>query len=151
MNQNAFEPSCSRWLLVVVSTGLAGVPCLSHAAESAPASTNNQPAALEVLDFDLQMRRGELEHQGFKVSRVRKDGYPAFSIGPYYFQERAGDREQQVGVGISLPLPLWNRNRGNVEVAEARQLQAETSLYVTQRDLDRRIVQTATLAKSPNP
>src|SRR6266705_2750924 len=64
-------------------------------------------------NFELQMRRVELEQQGFKVSLARKDGYPAFSIGPYYSQERAGDREQQVGVGISLPLPLWNRNKGN--------------------------------------
>jgi len=94
-------------------------------------------------NFELQMRRVELEQQGFKVSLARKDGYPSFSVGPYYSQERAGDREQQVGVGISLPLPLWNRNKGNVETAEARQKQAETSLYVTQRDLDRRIVQTA--------
>jgi cobalt-zinc-cadmium efflux system outer membrane protein len=99
--------------------------------------------AAQTNNFDLQMRRVELEQQGFKVSLARKDGYPAFSIGPYYSQERAGDREQQVGVGISLPLPLWNRNKGKVETAEARQLQAETSLYVTQRDLDRRIVQTA--------
>ncbi len=94
-------------------------------------------------NFELQMRRVELEQQGFKVSLARKDGYPSLSIGPYYSQERAGDREQQAGVGISLPLPLWNRNQGNVETAEARQKQAETSLYVTQRDLDRRIVQTA--------
>ena len=99
--------------------------------------------AAQTNNFELQMRRVELEQQGFKVSLARKDGYPAFSIGPYYSQERAGDREQQVGVGISLPLPLWNRNKGNVETAEARQAQAETSLYVTQRDLDRRIVQTA--------
>ena len=94
-------------------------------------------------NFELQMRRVELEQQGFKVSLARKDGYPSLTVGPYLSQERAGDREQQVGVGISLPLPLWNRNKGNVETAEARRHQAETSLYVTQRDLDRRIVQTA--------
>ena len=94
-------------------------------------------------NFELQLRRVELEQQGFKVSLARKEGYPAISVGPYYSQERAGDREQQIGVGISLPLPLWNRNQGNVETAQARQAQAETSLYVTQRDLDRRIVQTA--------
>src|SRR5206468_8281238 len=52
-------------------------------------------------------------------------------------------REQQVGIGLSIPLPLWNRNKGNVETAQARQKQAETSLYVTQRDLDRRIIEKA--------
>ncbi len=94
-------------------------------------------------NFELQMRRVELEQQGFKVSLARKDGYPSLTVGPYYSQERAGDREQQVGVAISLPLPLWDRNKGNIETAEARQKQAETSLYVTQRDLDRRIVEKA--------
>jgi outer membrane protein, heavy metal efflux system len=94
-------------------------------------------------NFELQIRRVELEQQGFKVSLARKDGYPSLTVGPYYSQERAGDREQQVGVAISLPLPLWDRNKGNIETAEARQKQAETSLYVTQRDLDRRIVEKA--------
>ena len=89
------------------------------------------------------MRRVELEQQGFKVSLARKDGYPSLTVGPYFSQERAGDREQQIGVGISLPLPLWNRNKGNVKTAEARRTQAETLAFVAQRDLDRRIIQTA--------
>ncbi len=100
-------------------------------------------AAAQTNNFELQMRRVELEQQGFKVSLARKDGYPSLSVGPYLSQERAGDREQQVGIGLSVPLPLWNRNKGNVETAEARRTQAETSLYVTQRDIDRRIVEKA--------
>ncbi len=100
-------------------------------------------AAARTNNFELQMRRVELEQQGFKVSLARKDGYPALKLGPYYSQENAGDREQQVGLGVSLPLPLWNRNQGNVASAEARLKQAETVLFVAQRDLDRRIVQTA--------
>ncbi len=100
-------------------------------------------AAAQTNNFELQMRRVELEQQGFRVSLARKDGYPSLAVGPYFSQERAGDREQQVGIGVSIPLPLWNRNRGNVATAEARQKQAETSLYVRQRDLDRRIIETA--------
>ncbi len=99
-------------------------------------------AAAQTNNFELLMRRVELEQQGFKVSLVRKDGYPSLTVGPYYSQERAGDREQQIGVGISLPLPLWNRNKGNVETAEARRKQVETLAFVAQRDLDRRIIQT---------
>jgi len=98
-------------------------------------------AAAQTNNFELQMRRVELEQQGFRVSLARKDGYPSLTLGPYYSNERAGDREQQVGVGISMPLPLWNRNKGNIETAEARRKQAETSLFVTQRDLDRRILE----------
>src|SRR5947199_334280 len=100
-------------------------------------------AAAQTNNFELQMRRVELEQQGFKVSLARKDGYPSLTVGPYFSQERAGDREQQIGVGISLPLPLWNRNKGNVQTAEARRTQAETLAFVAQRDLDRRIIQTA--------
>ena len=100
-------------------------------------------AAAQTNNFELQMRRVELEQQGFKISLAKKDGYPSVTVGPYLSQESAGDREQQVGVGISLPLPLWNRNKGNVETAQARQRQAETSLYVTQRDLQRRIIENA--------
>jgi len=99
--------------------------------------------AAQTNNFELQMRLVELEQQGFKVSLARKDGYPAITLGPYYSQERAGDREQQVGVSLSLPVPLWNRNKGNIETAAARLKQAETVLFVAQRDLDRRIVQTA--------
>jgi len=95
----------------------------------------------ETNNFELQMRRVELEQQGFKVSLARKDGYPSVTVGPYFSQERAGDREQQVGIGLSIPMPLWNRNKGSVATAEARQKQAETSLYVTQRDLDRRLIE----------
>jgi len=120
--------------LTIAPVNLAFSPAPDQETLLAGAQTNN---------FELQMRRVELEQQGFKVSLARKDRYPSFSVGPYLSQERAGDREQQVGVGISLPLPLWNRNKGNVETAEARLKQAETSLYVTQRDLDRRILHTA--------
>src|SRR5436190_6740276 len=97
----------------------------------------------QMNNFGLQMRRVELEQQGFKISLARKDGRPSFTVGPYLSQERAGDREQQIGVALSMPLPLWNRNQGSIATAEARQKQAETSLYVTQRDLERQIVERA--------
>lgn len=100
-------------------------------------------AAARTNNFELRMRQVELEQQGFKVSLARKDGYPAFTVGPYYSQENAGDREQQVGIGLSLPLPLWNRNKGNIEAATARQQQAETSMFVAQRTVERQIVQQA--------
>ena len=100
-------------------------------------------AAAQTNNFELQMRRVELEQQGFKVSLAQKEKYPAFTVGPYYSQERAGDREQQIGIGVSVPLPLWNKNKGGVETATARQKQAETSLYVTQRDIERRVVERA--------
>ncbi len=100
-------------------------------------------AAAGTNNFELKMRQAELEQQGFKVSLARNDRYPVVSVGPYFSQERAGDRETQVGIGFSVPLPLWNRNKGGVEVAQAREQQAQTSLYVTQREIERKIVEQA--------
>jgi cobalt-zinc-cadmium efflux system outer membrane protein len=100
-------------------------------------------SAARTNNFEIRLRQVELEQQGFRVSLSRKEGYPSVTVGPYYAQERAGDREQQVGVSLSLPLPLWNRNRGEVESASARLRQAETSMRVTQRDVERRVVEAA--------
>jgi cobalt-zinc-cadmium efflux system outer membrane protein len=85
----------------------------------------------------------ELAQQGFKVSLAHKDRYPSFTVGPYFSREDARDRERQVGIGLSMPLPLWNRNEGNIEAAMARQQQAETSMYVTQRTVERHVVEHA--------
>jgi outer membrane protein, heavy metal efflux system len=46
-------------------------------------------------------------------------------------------------VGVSLPLPLWNRNKGNIEAALARQIQAEVSLHVTAREIERKVIEAA--------
>lgn len=111
------------------------------------AAPETQPllAAARTNHFELRMRQAELEQQGFKVSLARKEGKPSVTVGPYFSQERAGEREQQAGLAVSLPLPLWNRTRGGVETAEARQKQAEVSLLVTERELERRVVTAAAL------
>jgi cobalt-zinc-cadmium efflux system outer membrane protein len=98
-------------------------------------------AAARTHNFELQMRKAELEQQGFKVSLARHERYPAVSVGPYFSQERAGDTENIVGVGVSLPLPLWNRNTGRIETSRARELQAQTSLYITQREIERKVAE----------
>jgi cobalt-zinc-cadmium efflux system outer membrane protein len=90
----------------------------------------------------------ELAQQGFRVSLAKNERFPTLSIGPAISEERAGDRERIIGAGISMPLPLWNRNQGNIEAAEARQLQAETSLYVTQREIERKVLEAAAVYES---
>ena len=40
-------------------------------------------------------------------------------------------------------MPLWNRNSANIEAAAARQMQAETSLLVAQRDVERKVLEAA--------
>jgi outer membrane protein, heavy metal efflux system len=38
---------------------------------------------------------------------------------------------------------LWNRNGANIEAAQARQVQAETSLLVSQREVERKVLEAA--------
>lgn len=94
-------------------------------------------------NFDLRLRAAELAQQGFRVALAKNERFPAVSVGPSISEERAGDRERVIGVGISLPLPSWNRNTANIDIAKARQLQAETSFFVTQREVERQVTQAA--------
>lgn len=108
----------------------------------APALDSLLAAAL-TNNFELQMRRAELEQQGFKVALAKNERNSSFSVGPYVAQERTGDNETQIGIGLTVPLPLWNRNKGGIETAEARQQQAATSLLVTQRQIERQVAEKA--------
>ena len=107
------------------------------------------PALETLLDaartnaFELRIRQTELEQQGFKVSLAKNERFPAVTVGPFVSQEKAGDQETRIGLGVSMPLPLWNRNGGNIETAKAREQQAQTSLLVTQREVERRVTENA--------
>jgi outer membrane protein, heavy metal efflux system len=94
--------------------------------------------------FDIRIRQVELAQQGYKVALSKNERFPAIAVGPFYSLENAIDREQRVGVGVSLPLPLWDRNLGNIASSKARQQQAEASLAMTAREVERRVTQTAT-------
>lgn len=98
--------------------------------------------------FDIRIRQVELARQGFKVALSKNERFPAIAVGPFYSLENAIDREQRVGLGISLPLPLWDRNVGNIESSRARQQQAEASLALAEREVERRVTQTAATLES---
>lgn len=118
--------------LSVRQTHLAFRPAESKDALIALARTNN---------FEMRLRAVELAQQGFRLDLAKNQRYPAILVGPSLSEERAGDRERIIGVGVSLPLPFWNRNTGNIETARARQVQAETSFHVTQREMERRVIE----------
>ncbi len=100
--------------------------------------------AAETNNFVLKIRQMELEQQGFKLSLARNERFPPVSVGPFISQERAGDREQQLGVGLSVPLPLWNRNSGRIATEAARRDQAETSYQVSRLTVQRKVLENAT-------
>ena len=99
-------------------------------------------------NFELRVRAVELAQQGFRVELAKNERFPALGIGPSFSEEHAGDRERIIGVGISIPLPLWNRNQGNIETAQARQVQAETLFFVTQRETERKVLESAVAYES---
>ncbi len=94
------------------------------------ASTNN---------FDLRTRQIEFAQQGIRVDLAKKERWAGITIEPFYSQEKANETERTMGIGVSMPLPLWNRNTGNIESAKARQDQAETSVQLTKRQIERDI------------
>ncbi|MBK5257906.1 MAG: TolC family protein [Vicinamibacteria bacterium] len=100
-------------------------------------------ASARTHNFEIRIREAELEQQGFKVSLAKNEKKPTVTVGPYVSQERAGDRETQVGVSLVVPLSLWNKNDGKVATEEARRLQAETALTVAHRNLERQVIETA--------
>jgi cobalt-zinc-cadmium efflux system outer membrane protein len=93
--------------------------------------------------FELRIRQVELEQQGFKVSLAKNERFPGVTVGPFITQDKAADTERTIGLGVSLPLPFWNRNAGNIETAKAREQQAQTSLLLTQREVERRVTESA--------
>lgn len=113
----------------------------THLAFRPPESMDILVALARTNNFELRLRTVELAQQGFRVNLAKNERYPAISLGPTISEENAGDRERIIGVGVSLPLPLWNRNTGNIEAAKARQMQAEVSLNVTARDIERKVVE----------
>jgi cobalt-zinc-cadmium efflux system outer membrane protein len=100
-------------------------------------------AAAATNNFDLRVRVAELEQQGFQVALARHERLPAFTIGPFFSEERAGDRERIGGVSLSAPLPLWQGNRARRESAEARRTQAESALESARRQLQRDLADAA--------
>lgn len=92
-------------------------------------------------NYELRIRRAEIEQQGIKVELAKNERYPTFTVGPQFSQERAGDRETVVGIGLSMPLPLWNSGKENVDIAEARRLQASATLNAALRDVQRQVTE----------
>lgn len=132
LNQLRGVPPATR--LAVNRTALAFRPAESLETLTALAHANN---------FELRLRAVELAQQGFRVDLAKNERFPAISVGPTISEENAGDRERVIGVGVSLPLPLWNRNKGNIVTAVARQMQAEVSMNVTAREIERKVVEAA--------
>ena len=97
-------------------------------------------AAAREKNFDFRMKKVELEQQGLEVSLARNERYPAVAVSPFFSHETGGDQQTILGLGMSVPLPLGSRSRAGVDLAESRRRQAETTLIVAQRQLEREVI-----------
>ena len=150
IHRKASEATLATQSTLLQLNQLRGVPPETRLTVSQAHLAFRQPENMETLlalartnNFELRLRAVELTQQGFRVDLARNERFPAISLGPTISEENAGDRERIIGVGVSLPLPLWNRNSGNIEAAKARQVQAEVSLNVTAREIQRKVVEAA--------
>lgn len=90
-------------------------------------------------NFEFRIRRAELEQQGFAVQLARHERRPAMTAGPTVSGDNAGGGESFVGFSLSLPVAPAARSRGAVEAAEARRRQAEITLALAQRELEKSV------------
>ena len=155
MQRKASDATLATQAALLELNQLRGVAPTAHLAVAfihltfRPAETLGTLTALaHANNFELRLRAIELSQQGFRVDLAKNERYPVISLGPTISEESAGDRERIIGVGVSLPLPLWNRNRGNIETAVARQMQAEVSLNVTAREIERKVIEAALVYKT---
>jgi outer membrane protein, heavy metal efflux system len=107
-----------------------------------PADPTETLLALAITNnFELRFRTVELAQQGFRIALAKNERFPPISIGPVLTEEKALERDRIIALGVSFPLPLWNRNTANIEAATARQMQAEASLAVTEREVERNVTE----------
>lgn len=100
--------------------------------------------------YELRVRRAELEQQGFKVELAKNERYPAFTIGPFVQVQNTKRQEDQTvaGIGLSFPLPFWKSGKAEVTSAQARQVQAQATLSVAQREVERQVTESMLLFKT---
>lgn len=150
MQRKATEAVLARKTSLLELNLLRGVPASDAISIEEPRIAFGAPPPSDTLvvtaltnNFEIRARVVELAQQGFRVRLAKNERFNRFSVGPMISEERAGDRERVVAVGVAVPVPLWNRNSGNIEAAKAREAQAETSLFVTQREIERKVLEAA--------
>lgn len=100
-------------------------------------------AAARTNNFEVRVRAIQLAQQGFRVNLAENERFPPVALGLSVSEERAGDTERVIALGLSVPLPLWESRTGPIKAEMARQAQAETSLRLAQREVERLVVEAA--------
>jgi cobalt-zinc-cadmium efflux system outer membrane protein len=99
-------------------------------------------------NYRMHVRRAELTQQGFRVSLAKNERFPTVKVAPYLSQEDAGERETAAGIGLSFELPIFRSGRAEVDVARARQLQAQAMMHKTARELEGEVAEAVLIYKN---
>ena len=99
-------------------------------------------------NYRMHIRRAELAQQGLRVSLAKNERFPTIHVGPYYSEEKAGEREREAGIGLSLELPLFRNGRAKVDKAKARRVQAQASMHLVARELEREVAEAGLVYKN---
>ncbi len=91
-------------------------------------------------NIPLKIRLAELERAKRETSSAWLEAFPDFTVGPFFSQDKAGEKETNLGVTLSVPLPLWNWNQGNIQSAQARQDQAQALELDAKRKVEAEII-----------
>lgn len=102
-----------------------------------PPPLDNLLSEARQRNFDLQARIIDVQQQGYHVDLAKNERWPSITVQPYMQKQTTLTRETQIGIGVSIPLPLWNRNKGAIDIAKAKQTQAEIMLTAQMRQLER--------------
>lgn len=128
LNQLRGVPADTPVTVTAVEPNFAAVPELAAAL-----------AAARESNFEFRAAQLELEQQGLRVSLARHEAKPSFAVGPYFSEEKAGERERTVGIGLSIPIPVNGRAGANAATADARRRQAEVAVLVAQLAMEREV------------
>jgi cobalt-zinc-cadmium efflux system outer membrane protein len=150
VNRRAAEASRELFNAGIELNQLRGLPVVATVSVQRTPMVLQPAAALEKLlssarinNFEIRARAAELEQQGFRVRLSENEKWPAITLMPYAAGERTADRQREYGIGLSIPLPIINRNQGNIAANQARLEQAEVSLKVAIRDMERKVASAA--------
>ena len=93
--------------------------------------------------FDIRIRQVELAQQGFKVALSKNERFPAIAVGPFYSLEMQPIGNSEQASVSRCRCRCGTATLGTSQSSKARQQQAEASLAVTEREVERRVTQTA--------
>ena len=99
-------------------------------------------------NYRMHIRRAELAQQGLRVSLAKHERYPTITVGPYYSQAKAGEREREAGIGLSLELPIFRNGKANITQEQSRRQQAQATMQATARELEREVATAALVYKN---